>query len=762
MFNYYKSLSRKKKIVFNFLLSVSFLFCFFLLADLCFPFHTQGEYAPVIRYRDGSPMHIFLTKDQQWRMKTELSEISPSLTQAIIAKEDKYFLYHPGVNVGALMRAIVQNVVHVKRISGASTITMQVARMLHPKQRTYGNKCLEIFHALLQMYLNMVPYGSNIQGVKAASILYFNKFPEQLSLAEVTTLSVIPNRPNSLVIGKDNATIVKVRNKWLHRFQKEKVFSENVIADALKETLNAQRLDAPKDIPQLAWRLRRAYPLQYDITSTVDPSSQQKAETIVENYSHSLAMKDIHNSSAIIVDNRTRSILAYIGSNDFSDIAHYGQVDGVMAVRSPGSSLKPLVYGLAFDMGFITSKTILTDIPVDFKGYTPENYDNKFYGQVSAENALQQSLNIPAVKLLNRVGIATFISHLQACGYQSVWKQRDKMGLSMILGGCGVRLDEMAGLYAMLANHGKYQQLHIVADSSVYSDKQVLSSSAAYMLTDILKKLQRPDLPNENVNAQDVPHIAWKTGTSYGRRDAWSIGYDDRFTIAVWCGNFSGKGNPLLNGAATATPLLFQLFNSVGGSLPLRDSVPNSLQFRQVCRLTGKVPNDFCTDLVIDAFIPGVSDNSVCDHLKEVDLSADEKFSYCTSCRPANGYKTKLFPNIDPELANYYEQNHIDYKKIPPHNPMCTRYFPGAEPIINSLTDGVTYLITDRGKQKLQLSCAAASDTKKVYWYVNDKFVGSMKKEDKLFFVPEANKIKVSCTDDKGRNKDIWIGIKFL
>lgn len=756
------------------LFSLIVLFLLFILLDLVFPFQTNVEYAPVIRYKDGSPMYLFLTKDEQWRMKTELKEITPELSTAIVAKEDQYFYYHPGVNIGALVRAFGQNIIHSKRLSGASTITMQVARMLKPKKRSYGNKFIEMFRALqlewhyskteiLQMYLNLVPYGSNIQGVKAASLLYFNKFPDQLSLAEVTTLSVIPNRPNSLVLGKDNAKIALVRNKWLQRFSDEKVFTKKTVQDALMEPLTASRLSVPKNAPQLAWRLRRAYPMQYDIRSTIDPSFQQKAESIIQNYSRSLIMQGIHNSSAIVVDNRTRFVVAYIGSADFNDILHDGQVDGVAAVRSPGSSLKPLVYGLAFDKGLVTPKKMITDIPVDFKGYAPENYDDKFNGLVSIENALQQSLNIPAVKTLNQVGVSNFIKTLQTVGYRSIWNQRQKMGLSMILGGCGVRLDEMAGLYSTFANHGNYQPLHFVLDSTNRSNTKILSSGSTYMLTEILKKLQRPDLPNENVNAENIPHIAWKTGTSYGRRDAWSIGYNDQYTIAVWAGNFSGKGSAMLNGAATATPLLFQLFNTIGkGNRILSDSVPSMIQFRQECALTGKVPNDFCTDLVIDAFIPGVSDNSVCDHLKEVDISADEKISYCTTCRPANGYKTKTFPNIDPELANYYEQNHISYKKIPEHNPLCTRYFPGADPIINSLSDGATYVITDKNKQKLQLSCAAASDVKKVYWYVNDKFAGSMTKEDKIFFIPEKTTIKISCTDDKGRNKDIWIKIKFV
>lgn len=747
----------------------------FLVTDLIFPINTDIENAPIIRYADKSPMYMFLTQDEQWRMKAELNEISPDLKKAIIAKEDKYFYYHFGVNPVAVIRALINNIIHQKRTSGASTITMQVARMLAPKKRNYGNKLLEMFRALqlewhfskeeiLQMYLNLIPFGSNIQGVKAASVLYFNKYPEQLSLAEIITLSIIPNKPNSLVIGKDNDKIISERNKWLKRFAAQKVFPENLIHDALDEPLIAYRREVPRNAPQFAWKIRKSFPGLQDITTTLDNSTQQKAQTITANYILPLKQYKINNAAVIVIDNKSNEVKAYVGSPDFFDTENNGQVDGVQAFRSPGSALKPYLYALAMDKGMITPKTILYDVPIDINGYRPENYDLQFRGNISAENALKNSLNIPAVRLLNEYGVKNYIQKMQSAGFYSFHKDKQKVGLSLILGGCVVSLSEMSNLYTAFANKGKYTPLKYAKVHQRNNDTiQIISPSAAWMLTNILKELHRPDLPNNYVNAVNIPKIAWKTGTSYGRKDAWSIGYNEHFTIGVWVGNFSGAGSPEINGAGIATPLLFQLFNAIDTLiLPFEPTMPQALDIRSVCLSTGMPVNDFCSEHITDYFIPGIANNIPCNHLQEVYISADEKMAFCTSCMPVNGYKTKSYPNINPEMQRYYLSHNIPFTKTPPHNPECSRNFEGEAPIINSLTENTTYLITDKGKQKLQLSCMTAIDVAKVYWYVNDKLIGSCAKDEKIFFIPEEENLKISCTDDKGRNRNIQIKVKFI
>jgi penicillin-binding protein 1C len=757
---------------------------FFFALDMLFPVRTGVEYAPVVLAKDGTPLYTFLTKDQQWRMKAGLDEITPELEEAIIFKEDKYFWYHPGCNPLAICRALVNNMIKRRKTSGASTITMQVARMLEPKKRSYLNKVIELFRAtqlelhyskkeILQMYLNLVPYGSNIQGVKAASLLYFSKTPDQLSLAEITSLSIIPNRPNSLVMGKDNQAIVKQRNKWLHRFAEADLFEQAAITDALREPLTAYRHEAPKTAPQFAWRMRRQHPGLDVIRTALDYKKQVLAEDVTGNYMNILKLRGINNAAVMVVDNQTREVLCYLGSSDYFDRAHNGQVDGIIATRSPGSALKPLLYALCMDHGLITPHSVMYDVPVNFHGYSPENYDLAFHGEITAEDALRKSLNIPAVKLLDQLGVQSFVGSLTGAGFNSVWRFRKKMGLSMILGGCGVRLEEMTCLYSAFANNGSYAPPVYLAANSIDNlagfrlskprGQQIISPASCYLLTNILLELHRPDLPNLYDQAINIPRVAWKTGTSYGRKDGWSIGYNKRYTVGVWIGNFSGQGVTDLSGAGAATPLLFQLFNALDHN-PREEWVdaPEDVSFRLVCAKTGKLPNEYCTDQVMDHYLPGVSSNDVCDHLKQVYLSPNESFSYCTSCLPPSGYKTKLFDNISQEVAAYFESMHIPYTKLPPHNPVCTRLIEGEPPVINSLVDNMTYIIVDKGEQKLQLSCTASNDVQKVYWYVNDKFLSAAASGEKLLFNPGSPALKISCTDDKGRNTHINIRVKFI
>ena len=753
----------------------------FFVLDRLAPVHTEIGFARVVEARDGVILNASLAKDQQWRMFTRLDEITPELKKAIVFKEDKYFYHHTGINPMAIGRAVFHNVFRMRRTSGASTITMQVARMLEPKPRTYLNKCIEMFRAtqlevhyskdqILQMYLNMVPYGSNIQGVKAASLLYFNKTPDQLSLAEITALSIIPNRPNSMVMGKDNIRIMTERNKWLLRFKEEHLFPDNVISDAMNEPLNAVRHAAPSGVPQFAVRIKKEHPLQPEIKSTLDRHIQQNAENIVAEYMNQLKLHNINNAAVLIVDNQTHEVLTYIGSSDFKDKFHFGQVDGVRAVRSPGSTLKPLLYGISFDAGRVTPKSIIEDVPLNINGYMPENYDRTFRGNVSTEFALRNSLNIPAVKLLDEEGVDNFINRMNAAGVTSIDRKKKKPGLSVILGGCSIRLDELTALYTSFANEGKYYPISYTLPDKTGKGKRgatsgvtVLSPSADFMLTHILCELHRPDLPNACDQAMGIPRIAWKTGTSYGRKDAWSIGYNKRYTIGVWLGNFSGAGVPELSGANTATPLLFRLFNTIDYNAANEWlEPPKDLSFRLVCSETGKLPGESCPNQVMDYYIPGVSKNEQCDKYKEVWLSADNKYCYCTSCLPPTGYKIRMVENVSPELAAFYDIHQVKYEHLPPHYPGCSRTFEGQPPTITSLNNGTTYLIADKDEQKLQLSCHTGTDVRKVYWYINDKFYAATNANEHIYFAATTPDIKISCTDDKGRCTSIAVKVKFI
>jgi penicillin-binding protein 1C len=748
------------------------LIVLFFLLNWVFPLRDKIEYSTIITDNKGEVVNSFLTKDQKWRMKTELGEISPLLQKTIIAKEDRHFYSHPGVNPFAVIRATFSNIFHMRRMSGASTITMQVAKMLEPGKRNMWSKMREIFRALqlelkyskkeiLQLYLNLVPYGGNIEGVKTASLLYFKKNPDHLSLAEITALSIIPNKPGVMIPGRNNDFIVKERNRWLQKFANRKVFTQKEIEDALAEPLNATRGTVPHFIPHLSYKLKKQ---GGDIIKTnIDLNTQLKTEKLVEDYIRTQRLKNIKNAAVIIIDNKTHKVITYVGSSNFYDTTDGGQVNGANAVRQPGSTLKPLLYAMCFDEGLLTPKTVMTDVAVNYDGYAPENYDEKFNGYVTVETALEHSLNIPAVKGLKMLGHEKMIQELSNCNFKQIQKDRRKLGLSLILGGCGTTLEELTGLFSSFANNGVLITPSYIQNDTAYNRTNVMSPAANYMINEILSKVNRPDFPLNWSATEKMPKIAWKTGTSYGKKDAWSIGYNKNYTVGIWTGNFSGVGAADLSGANIATPLLFKIFNTIDyDSDEEWFTQPKDCDIRQVCSETGLVPSEHCMSLVTDYFIPLISSAKVCNNWQEVMINTSEKISYCKSCVPENGYKKKWYKIVEPDMQAWFEENRIAYQKIPPHNPECELIFKGAAPAITSPVNGTEYLINKKDPEPLQLICKTANDVSKVYWYINNKFFKSSNAGEKQFFVPEEGPVKISCTDDKGRNREIKIIVKYI
>lgn len=748
----------------------------FFSLNWAYPLKINIEYSQIILDRDSTILHTYLTKDEKWRLKTELNEIIPELKTTLLHKEDKYFYYHFGVNPLSISRALLNNLLKMRTTSGASTITMQVVRLLEPKSRTYLHKTWEIFRALqlewyyskeeiLQMYFNLVPYGSNIEGIKSASLLYFNKMPQKLSLAEIVTLTIIPNRPTSLVIGQNNAFIQQERDKWLDRFVKEGVFPIKPIRNAKAELLNATRLDAPQKAPHFCNYLRKLYPKQNPLYTNLHLEKQEKVQQLTQNYTRRLAQLNIYNGAVLILNNRTQSVEVYVGSPDFQDKKHAGEVDGIQAIRSPGSTLKPLAYGLAFDKGVLTAKTMLADVPMDFGGFEPENFSRDFIGKVSAEEALARSLNIPAVRVLQEIGLSHFIQKLKRADFQQISLDQKKLGLSVVLGGCGVSLENLVGLYAALAHQGKFEPIQYLRRNKQKNQAfTLLSPAASYVITNILTKAQRPDLPNAFENTLSIPKVAWKTGTSFGRRDAWSIGYNEHYTVGVWVGNFSGEGVNHLVGGEVATPLLFEIFNALEYNSPKNwFKAPKSLQVRWVCSESGLPPNYFCENQIIDHYLPLISPSARCTHLREVFVAEDNRESYCLACLPAEGYRKALYPNLSAEFSAFYDASGISHQKIPPHSPQCTRFSDKLQdsPVIVSPSADKQYIIDREAPPEIQLRCKAAHDVRKVYWYLNQKFYKAAPPHEAIFFTPELGLMNIACSDDQGRTAQIDIQILY-
>lgn len=563
------------------------------------------------------------------------------------------------------------------------------------------------------------------------------------------------------MIGKNNELIVSERNRWLRKFAEDKVFTQKEIEDAIDEPLLASRGVVPHYIPHLAYKLKKRS--NHLIRSTIDLNTQLKTEKLVEDYVRAQRLHNIKNAAVIIIDNKTHKVISYVGSSGFNDTLDGGQVNGISAVRQPGSTLKPLLYAMCFDEGLLTPRTVLSDVAINYQGYAPENYDQKFTGYVTVEYALSHSLNIPAVKSLKQLGHEKLIHKLSLCNFRQIQKDQRKLGLSMILGGCGTTLEELTGLFSAFANDGLYISPMYTQDAIASRRAQIISPAATYMVNEILTKIDRPDFPISWGATERMPKIAWKTGTSYGRRDAWSIGYNKNYTIGVWLGNFSGVGVPDLSGANVATPLLFKLFNTIDyDSNAEWFTQPEECETRQVCSETGMIPTDHCTNRVMDYFIPLISSTQRCNNYQEIMVSPDESISYCKSCAPDVGYKKKMYKIIEQDMQTWYSENRMSYDKVPMHNPDCEMIFKGNLPNITSPTNGTEYLINKQSPEPLQLTCKTATDVSRVHWYINDKFYKTSNAGEKQFFIPEEGPVKISCTDDKGRNRDIKILVKYV
>lgn len=763
--------SNIKKIVNSKAVKVTFVSLIGLLfLDVLLPLPQLKIYSKTVSSSNGTLLNSYLTEDDKWRMRTNLEDVSNDLIKAIIEKEDSWFYWHLGVNPVAIVRALFQNITTGERVSGASTITMQVARLLEPAERTYWNKFLEMLRTIqielhfskdeiLEIYLSNIPFGGNIEGVKAASHIYFNRSPDKISLSQAILLTVIPNDPNNLRLDQNTKEAVQRRNFWIERFVNHEIFPEQDLLDAKDEPVTAARFEITNSAPHFSQVVTAEYNRD-ELNTSLDQSIQKKAETLLANYVNRVKQKGVTNGSVLIIDNNTNNVVSYCGSADFYDEQNSGQVNGITSVRSPGSTLKPALFALAFDQGLLTPKMKLLDIPTDFGGYEPENYDLKFYGDVTAEFALINSLNVPAVRLLGKTGLSNFINALTKSGFQTIEKSKEKLGLSLILGGCGVTLEELTRLFASFSNGGKIPQFKYLLNENESDGAKVFSAESSYLISNILSKNERPDFPSEFLYSTKLPKIAWKTGTSYGKRDAWAIGFNPNYTIGVWMGNFDGKGSPNLSGAEMAVPLLFDLFNAVDyGSKKNWFDIPENLSIRKVCSETGMLPSKYCANLIDDYSIMEISPNKQCELYREIYVNQSESIEYCPECLPKKDYKKKAYPFYDPELTLWQLRNNIEVKRPPKHNPDCSAKFSSEGPKIISPSSEFEYFIENGNEEKILLQAASHPNVQTHYWFIDDKYFKKSNPSEKIFLIPKSGKLKITCMDDRGRESSINISV---
>ncbi|MDR1996519.1 penicillin-binding protein 1C [Azonexus sp.] len=559
--------------------------------DRAFPPPVPGRDAPqalLVVARDGTPLRAFPDRDHVWRHPVALADVSPLYLQALQGYEDRWFRWHPGVNPVALARAAWQWVRYGRIVSGGSTLTMQVARIIEPTPRTLAGKARQILRALqlewryskdeiLALYVNYAPMGGVLEGVEAASRAYLGKPARRLSHADAALLTVLPQAPSRLRPDRRPAEARAARDKVLQRMTG--LWSDSDIGDARQEPIVAQAVREPLLAPLLAERLRREAKGEQRIDTTIDASMQETVELLLA--SRLGALPPRVSMATLVVDNTTLEVRAYAGSADFADADRFAFVDMVRAARSPGSTLKPFLYGLALDEGLIHSESLLADVPQSFGGYQPGNFQQSFHGPVGVSEALTKSLNVPAVEVLDRLEPNRFVAALRRGGLKLDFPKGEAPNLSVILGGAATTLEQLVGAYIAFARQGMAGKPRYRPGEPLV-EQRMLSPGAAFIIRDVLESggpIGRAVEQGSGIRRG----IAWKTGTSFGFRDAWSVGVSDRYTVGVWVGRPDGTPNPGFFGANTAAPLLVDLFTAIDKEAPVPRIPPPSVRQEKIC-----------------------------------------------------------------------------------------------------------------------------------------------------------------------------------
>ena len=700
------------------------------------------NYSQVVLDRRRVILSVFLNDKEEFHLKYD-GEIPETLKTAVINYEDKKFYSHLGVDYPRIVKSFFNNLFGGKKM-GASTISMQVVKALEPAKRTYFNKLIEIVKAyklenefskeeILKIYLNNAPYGSNIVGYSTAIKMYFNKNVNDLSYAEASLLAVLPNSPGILNLKKNNDKLEAKRNRLLKTLLDRNLIDERQYKFSLLEKFPTKIYYYDKKAPQFSIFLKNKYKDKI-IKSTLDYKLQKKIEQIVFEYSSSMKNIGINNAAVLVLNNKTKEVLAYVASQDFNDKKNNGEIDGLQAKRAPASLLKPFLFALSIDEGLIVPDSIYPDVPIYFGNFYPKNSNNKFTGMVRIEEALTKSLNIPFVKLLSDYGVDKFYYFLED-NDKYPESSFDKFGLSLILGTREMRAVDIAKLYMGLANYGEISDLKYVLDEEQPKTHKGFSKGASYITLDTLTRVVRPG--NENLYTRERP-ISWKTGTSYGMKDAWSVGVSPDYTVLVWLGNFNQKPIFSLSGVETAGNLLFRIFNVVDLHSKTFEKPVNDLKEIEIDEKTGyrkfyeveskKV--SYPKDAKLLRISPYYKKIFVDENNIEID-SRNSNFDKRIE---------KIVIEYPIEVANYYFLNGVKENK--------------SVKIAYPSQDLKIFVPRDfDGYKKISVKLYNPNN-EFVYWYINESYIGFSNESEK-FLELDAGEHKLIIVTENGKTDEV-------
>ena len=756
--NFFKRLSVTKKVI---LCILAFLVTGYIF---CLPRHLfHVPYSTVVTDRNEELLGARIASDGQWRFPPR-NTTPEKIKECLITFEDKHFYHHWGVNPFAIGRAFYQNVKNKRIVSGGSTLTMQTIRLARNESRTFREKLIEMIWAtrlefraskeeILSMYISHAPFGGNVVGLDAAAWRYFGHSADDLSWAESAMLAVLPNAPAMIHLSKGRKTLLDKRNRLLKQLLEKKTIDSSTYELAISEPLPDEPHALPQIAPYLVSRFYQERNGEYS-RSTINKGIQTQVEDLAERWSNEFGRSDIRNLAILVIDIPSNQVVAYCGNVHFDRKQGGNQVDVIQAPRSTGSILKPFLYYAMLQEGSLLPDMLLLDVPVNINGFTPQNFSMQFEGAVPASEALARSLNIPAVTMLQRYGVPKFHSFLQQIGLKTINRSSSHYGLSLILGGAEATLWDVTNAYAMMGR--SLLQLPqrscslLLPTSRITESTDPFQPGAVWQTFDALKEVNRP----EEIDWKSIPSmqtIAWKTGTSYGFRDAWAVGVTPRYAVGVWVGNATGEGKPGLVGAQTAGPVLFDIFNLLPASSWFTRPTGIFVE-AEVCRKSGHLKGRFCDETDTLLVLPAGLRTEACPYHHLVTLSADESQRIYENCANTEPTLQKSWFTLPPVWEWYYKQHHPEYKPLPPFKAGCGEdTFQPMQfiyPPMNARIKLPKQL--DGSKGFLTVELAHSNPNATIFWHLDETYQAQTQDFHKISLQPAAGKHSLTAVDGEG------------
>ena len=768
---FWSTTKKKVRTVFLFLLLGWYYFC---LPKTLF----EDPTATVITSKENELLGALIADDGQWRFP-ETDSIPEKFKTCLLNFEDEYFYYHPGFNPVSIFKALNENLSSGKRKRGGSTLTQQVIRLSRKGQeRSYLEKLKELILAtrlefryskdkILNLYASHAPFGGNVVGLNAASWRYFNRSAFELSWAESATLAVLPNAPSLIFPGKNQELLLNKRNRLLKKLLEKKVIDTLTYDLSIAEGLPQKPYPLPKIAPHLLQSIAQSHKGKF-IQTTINKTLQKQTNDIVRQHYYNLKQNEIHNISVLVMDVATRNVLTYVG-NAPTDDEHQNQVDVIDKPRSTGSILKPFLYAAMLDSGEILPHTLVADTPTQFGSYQPENYNKTYDGAVPASEALSRSLNVPSVKMLQRFGVDRFYHYLKQLELKDLNKNANHYGLSLILGGAESNLWDLCKSYAALSS----TIIHFNESSSEYyinefvepnlfasnkpdygdktREKVLFDAASIYFTYEAMKKVNRPDSDEQWESFDASKEVAWKTGTSFGFRDAWAIGTTKDYVVGVWVGNADGEGRPGLIGVETAAPILFDVFDLLPDSDWFKAPLDEMLEV-EVCKQSGYRASMVCDDIETRYIQNSGQKTKPCPYHHLVHLDASKTYRVNADCETISNIKGEAWFTLPPLQAYYYKRKNAFYKPLPPYRQDCLGDTVVEMEFIYPNNQTQIYLPTDLDGtvNELVLKIAHSKPELQVFWYLDSKFIGTTKDIHEMGVLPVAGEHVITVVDEFG------------